>query len=324
MTAKLKDFIQQSKFNTKIYNLTELKPLNHRFQRTSSVCNPLTWLEVPVFQSHRYQIETNLPRLPVEEIIPSNYKSINSILGLRIVNLLNHKTNYSRLDPSLSKKVGIYWLELIGSYRGWRHMHGLPVRGQRTWSNAWSVYKSNLDLREFSISLTKNIYKTATTLKSSTLRLAYMAEHINKLWAVQWELEWKKARKKRINALKKDYKDYTVDLLRLASGNVNTKKVRKNRKKQAEEKKNNFYLGFDKGFTKYLLKYNTLEDNSTKVDTGKKTVSSSKDEKKNLNILTEAHSKLKSGKSSKKKKTDLQAKKRKNLLLKKKKKSVWD
>merc|ERR1712240_550906 len=103
-------------------------------------------------------------------------------------------------------------------------------------------------------------------------------------------LEWKKARKKRIHALKKDYKNYTVDLVRLASGNVNSKKIRKNRKKQAEEKKNIFYLGFDKGFTKYLLETNSLEE-SSKKKTKKKT---KKNENLKLNIVLSQESKVKS------------------------------
>jgi ribosomal protein S13 len=34
------------------------------------------------------------------------------------------------------KSFNIFMLDIITSYRGWRHFKGLPVRGQRTWSNA--------------------------------------------------------------------------------------------------------------------------------------------------------------------------------------------
>lgn len=53
------------------------------------------------------------------------------------------------------KKLRIVRLYLIKSYRGRCHALGKPVNGQRTWSNAWSSYKSNLLLRKF-ISETKS------------------------------------------------------------------------------------------------------------------------------------------------------------------------
>lgn len=53
------------------------------------------------------------------------------------------------------KKINIVRLYLIKSYKGRCHALGKPVNGQRTWSNAWSSYKSNLTLRRF-ISEAKN------------------------------------------------------------------------------------------------------------------------------------------------------------------------
>jgi len=38
---------------------------------------------------------------------------------------------------------------LIKVYKGKCHLVGKPVRGQRTWSNAWTSFKRNLILRKF-------------------------------------------------------------------------------------------------------------------------------------------------------------------------------
>lgn len=47
------------------------------------------------------------------------------------------------------KKFNILRLYLIKSHRGRCHALGKPVRGQRTWSNAWNSYKVNKILRSF-------------------------------------------------------------------------------------------------------------------------------------------------------------------------------
>ena len=52
-------------------------------------------------------------------------------------------------------------LYLIKTYRGRCHALGKPVRGQRTWSNAWNSYKCNKTLRGF-ISETKRYIKENT------------------------------------------------------------------------------------------------------------------------------------------------------------------
>merc|ERR1711957_1043572 len=46
-------------------------------------------------------------------------------------------------------RLNILRLYLIKSYRGRCHALGKPVRGQRTWSNAWGSYNTNTTLRGF-------------------------------------------------------------------------------------------------------------------------------------------------------------------------------
>jgi len=153
--------------------------------------------------------------------------------------------------------VNIFFLDLINSYRGWRHSRGLPVRGQRTWTNAWTSYKSNLILREYKIILAKKLYGN---IPANELNVAYLAEQVNLLWKLQWEQEWREAKKKRLVFLKKDLNLYKIDLYSMAKGNITgfTKRGEKGKKQKQVTKKNYFSLGFDPGFTKALLKSSYL------------------------------------------------------------------
>lgn len=147
-------------------------------------------------------------------------------------------------SKDLKKKTifNIFLLDLVNSYRGLRHAFGLPVRGQRTWTNAWSCYRSNLALRQFKIKLSKRLY---TSITISELNIAYLAEQINSLWKLQWDNEWKKAKRQRQMQAKKSRNFYKVDLKAIANANVSVK----DKKKQS-----NYVIGFDPGFTKYVIK----------------------------------------------------------------------
>ena len=147
-------------------------------------------------------------------------------------------------NKALKKKMvfNIFMLDVINSYKGLRHAFGLPVRGQRTWTNSWSCYRSNLVLRQFKIKLSKKLY---TSITISELNLAYLAEQINSLWKLQWDSEWKKAKRQRQVQVKKSKNLIKVDLRAIASANVSPK----NKKKQS-----GYVIGFDPGFTKYVLK----------------------------------------------------------------------
>lgn len=147
-------------------------------------------------------------------------------------------------NKSLKKKMvfNIFMLDLVNSYRGLRHSFGLPVRGQRTWTNAWSVYRSNLILRQFKIRLSKRLY---TSITISELNIAYLAEQINSLWKIQWDAEWKKAKRQRQLQAKKSRNLYKVDLKAIASANVSVNDKKKN---------SGYVIGFDPGFTKYVIK----------------------------------------------------------------------
>ena len=123
-------------------------------------------------------------------------KKLQKILSSRLESRINSRNKDYRLskitalygtlfsvvpeNKDLRRKniFNVFMLDFINTYRGVRHSFGLPVRGQRTWTNAWSCYKSNLTLRQFKIKLSKRLY---TTITLSDLNIAYLAEQINNL-----------------------------------------------------------------------------------------------------------------------------------------------
>lgn len=147
----------------------------------------------------------------------------------------------------------IFLLDFLNTYRGLRHSKGLPVRGQRTWTNAWSVYRSNLSLRRFKLELAKRIYGN---MPISTLTTIYMAEQINYIWKLQWKKEWLQARSKRFKLMQNEHSMFKIDLNSMAKGYIDgfDRKKQLSKKKKAQLKKNVFTLGFDLGFAIYYIK----------------------------------------------------------------------
>jgi len=148
----------------------------------------------------------------------------------------------------------IFFLDLLNTYRGWRHSKGLPVRGQRTWTNSHSTYKSNLILRLFKVNLVRRLYGNVT-LKNAAV--AYMAEQVNLLWKLQWSKEWHSAKKRRLNILQKKKGNYKIDLYSMARGQVIFSELKKSKSKKKRKKiktQSTFLMGFDPGFTKELIR----------------------------------------------------------------------
>jgi len=156
----------------------------------------------------------------------------------QLVCLLKYLLLFVPIDKNFKKRrlVNIYFLDLIASYRGWRHSRGLPVRGQRTWTNSWSVFKSNLILREYRIEVSKKIYGS---IQINHLSVAYLAEQINLLWKLQWEHEWRAAKKKRLLLLQNENAVQKIDLLSMSKGLVGkyTKDGKKKTKKKTKKTK---------------------------------------------------------------------------------------
>ena len=100
-------------------------------------------------------------------------KNISVIEPLNIIFSQVNSVNNSIEDI---KKLNILRLYLIKSYRGRCHALGKPVRGQRTWSNAWNSYKVNKTLRSFINETKKKLLK-----KSKIKNLKKICRNFSKL-----------------------------------------------------------------------------------------------------------------------------------------------
>lgn len=147
--------------------------------------------------------------------------------------------NKSIIDKTL---INLNFLFLIKSYRGWRHSFNLPSRGQRTWSNAWSVFKSKNIFRSYKYSC---FCSDITNAHPDELKSAFFLEQLNLLWKSQWEKEWLIAVKRRTAQLKKNAGIKKLELNLMAKTNPNFIKNKKN---------NLIPIGFESGFTKSYLK----------------------------------------------------------------------
>jgi len=162
------------------------------------------------------------------------------------------------------KLLNIVILDSVSSYRGWCHFRGLPTRGQRTWTNAWSSYKSNGVLRNFKLKTFKKYYGNVPEKEAT---VAYIAEQLNFVWRFQWDREWFSA-KNELLKFEGHPKTMKIDLYSMYNYQIiHPFKLNKMSKKQKQSfKKNYFTLGFDVGFTKVLLneRYKMGEDGEVK------------------------------------------------------------
>lgn len=229
--------------------------------------------------------------------------------------LLNYMYNIVPYGSSILKRrlLNVIMLDLITCYRGWRHFRGLPTRGQRTWTNAWSVFKSNSVLRNFKLKNAKRFYGN---VPSRDIYIASTAEQVNLMWKSQWEVEWYSARNSRLR-FKGHPSTIKVDLFSMCNYQIMHPLKMKNMSKKQKQgvKKNYFSLGFDPGFTKYLLNklYKTNSEDSS---------SSANSDLSSAGVLLR-HVKTTKPKIHKKK-VDEKARKIAHDEKKKKKKSVWD
>lgn len=185
-----------------------------------------------------------------------------SDLNINLTDLKNHQWSifldycYSIVprdcDIFNRKLFNIVLLDSVSSYRGWCHFRGLPTRGQRTWTNAWSAYKSNGVLRNYKLKIFKKYY--GGNIPEKEITVSYVAETLNFIWRFQWDKEWVAA-KNELLRFEGHPKTMKIDLYSMYNYQViHPFKLSKMSKKQRQSfKKNYFTLGFDVGFTKVLL-----------------------------------------------------------------------
>lgn len=119
-----------------------------------------------------------------------DFQKISRIPVLPAFNIIFSQINNVNADINDLHKFNIIRLYLIKSYRGRCHAIGKPVRGQRTWSNAWNSYNTNKVLRFF-ITKTRDQLKTQEVQKKINYKL------------IQKKTKTKRRRKKEVKVKKK-------------------------------------------------------------------------------------------------------------------------
>ena len=160
---------------------------------------------------------------------------------------------FSHVKYSLSLKTmsQITLMDLIHCYKGWRHFKGLPVRGQRTWTNAWTASKKINLLKKLKLKVAKNVYGS---FPDSTLSVAVAAEEYNTMWYRQWKSEWQDHKQKRLKYVRKARNVCILDINSTAQGRISgANRAAKPGKKKRVYKKNSFTIGFGIGSTRWLL-----------------------------------------------------------------------
>ena len=138
----------------------------------------------------------------------------------------------------------ILYLDFINSYRGYRHLKRLPVRGQRTWTNAWTAFRCNNIISNWKIEIAKKYYGNYSI---NILNMLFMSEYINYLWRLQWKDEWMDAKKKRIELLRKKKRVmFKVDIVSTSKGYLGIFQKNKivSKKKKKSNKKKYIYSRF--------------------------------------------------------------------------------
>lgn len=208
------------------------------------------------------------------------------------------------------KNINILTLDFLTSYRGYRHARGLPVRGQRTWTNGWSTHKSNTYLRNTKLFWAQKFFGG---FSSYDVKLCFLGEQNNLFWKTQWRASWMEARKSRFN---KEHKNKAnalkIDIHSMANGTIflPTLKRELTKKEKATYDKSTFAIGYDVGFSKVLLKEIARNQNL--------------DETQMSNVSLLAKKKPRRGRVLKKKSTDTKAKLAAHQMKKKKKKTAWE
>jgi len=151
-------------------------------------------------------------------------------------------------------------LDICASYKTYRHLFGLPVNGQRTWSNANTTYYNNLLLRQYKL---KKFSLFLQNAKPFSFKKIFLCEYINLFWKKQFFLEWASVRRKKyLFQTKNLYVHYKIDFNHLSYAHIehfykrslDLKKLKNHRKKR-KFLKNIFNVGWQFGFSKEYIIY---------------------------------------------------------------------
>lgn len=151
-------------------------------------------------------------------------------------------------------------IDICASYKTYRHLFGLPVNGQRTWSNANTTYYNNLLLRQYKFKKFNLFLQNSLPF---SFKKIFLCEYINLFWKKQFFLEWASVRRKKFLFQKKNlYVHYKIDFNYLSLANIEhfykrslfLKKQKSHRKKR-KYSTNSFNIGWQFGFSKDYVLY---------------------------------------------------------------------
>jgi len=173
------------------------------------------------------------------------YKNWQKILFFKyLLNIIPENFNFHQ-----RKLLHIFILYTVFSYQGWRHFFGLPIRGQRTWSNNKTIYRLPNFLKKF---IFECFHKRFLLKSSKNTETILMAEHINKFWYLEWHLEWQSANEEfKQNVGKNKYYKFKIDYPYLLNFQIKTPWTKRFLKKK--KKKEAFTVGFDFYYTINLI-----------------------------------------------------------------------
>lgn len=179
-------------------------------------------------------------------------------------NLNNQLLNWLFLQYCCVNKIiklvnylSILILDFVWNYRGVRHIKGLPVRGQRTWNNAWTTFRANSWLRSIRLKWALKYY---TNVSKRDARIGMYAEYNNLLWKRQWRFNWFFAKAKRLNNLKSkkilSQEIFKIDIKNIAEGRIFLPSIKREltKKQKTLQEKSIYAVGYDLGFSKVFYK----------------------------------------------------------------------
>lgn len=97
----------------------------------------------------RFELSNLTRNINVKDVLLGDYQTKNYTPVFRPLNIIFSQINSVNSYYTDLQRFILIREYLVKSYRGRCHAIGKPVRGQRTWSNAWNSYNLNKDLRFF-------------------------------------------------------------------------------------------------------------------------------------------------------------------------------
>ena len=137
--------------------------------------------------------------------------------------------------------INLLIIDFCCIYKTYRHIFGLPVKGQRTWSNGLSSKNNNVLLRQYKL---KKFSNFVVNFKPYDSKKIFIAEYVNFFWKQQNHIEWLSIKKRNLNMYGDKRLRTKIDFIKTSRGNIehsfqkfiDLKKKKSHRKKRVFSK----------------------------------------------------------------------------------------